>query len=68
MDNGSFAKLTVDCSDFPIWEPTPFSQSWWSFKFNRAALCYELAVCIQTRLIAWVNRPFRPVYWPDLSR
>ena len=67
MDNGSFAKLTVDCPDFPIWEPTPFSQSWWSFKFNGAALRYELAVCIQTGLIAWVNGPFRPAYWPDLS-
>ena len=48
----------MDGTDFWIPEPTPFDRKWYSHKFNHAALRYEIAMCIQTGWIVWVNGPF----------
>ena len=50
--------LTVDGTDCPINEPWPFDGKWYSEKFNGPAIKYEVAVCIQTSHICWVNGPF----------
>jgi hypothetical protein len=65
-DRGKTCKVTVDGTDFQIQEPTPFSREWWSRKFNGPGLRYEVAICIQTGDIVWINGPFKPGPWTDL--
>ena len=50
--------ISVDCTDCPIYEPYPFDKKWFSHKFNGPALKYEVAVCIKTGFIVWINGPF----------
>ena len=59
-------KVTVDGTDFMINQPTPFSKTWYSHKFNGPGVRYEIAVCIQTGDIVWYNGPKRCGSWPDL--
>lgn len=59
--------MTVDGTDCPIWQPTPFSTTWYSHKFNGPGIRYEVGVCIQTGHIVWINGPFRCGSWPDLK-
>lgn len=66
-DNGSTCLVSVDGTDFKIWEPSPFDDKWYSHKLNHGGLRYEIAVCIQTGWIVWVNGPFAPGDWPDLE-
>ncbi|CAB9496793.1 expressed unknown protein [Seminavis robusta] len=60
-------KITVDGTDCPINQPTPFCKSWFSHKFEGPGLRYEVGVCIQTGDIVWINGPFRCGAWPDLK-
>lgn len=66
-DRGKTCKVTVDGTDCPIWEPAPFNGRWYSHKFKKGALRYELAVCIQTGWIVWVNGPYPAGSWPDIK-
>ena len=50
--------LTVDCTDCPVFEPLPFNPEMFSHKFNGPGLKYEVAVCIRTGHIVWINGPF----------
>jgi hypothetical protein len=51
--------MTVDGTDFWVYEPTPFDTQWYSHKINGPALRYEVAVCIKkTGWIVWIN-PFQ---------
>jgi hypothetical protein len=59
--------VTVDGTDFRIQEPTPFSTEWYSHKFKGPGWRYEVAVCIQTGDIVWINGPFKAGKWPDLK-
>jgi hypothetical protein len=63
--NGSTCLVTVDGTDFQICEPTKFDEKWFSHKFNGPGVCYEIAVCIQTGWIVWINGPF-PCGTPEL--
>lgn len=50
-----------------IWEPrTTPSAGWYSKKFNRAGLAYELGVAIFHNQIVWINGPF-PARQNDLK-
>ena len=51
--------ISVGGTDCPVYEPWPFHKSWFSKKFNGPALKYEVAVCIKTGYIVWVNGPFK---------
>jgi len=66
-DKRRLCKMTVDCTDCPIQEPTQFSRMWLTQKFNGVGLRYKVAVCIQTGHIVWINGPFKCGLWPDLS-
>jgi hypothetical protein len=57
----------VDGTDCRIQEPKPFSTKWFSHKFKKAGLRYEVAVCIKTGDIIWVNGPFPCGRWPDIK-
>ena len=58
-------KITVDGTDFRIQEPIPFNPKWYSHKFKGPGLWYEVAICIKTGWIVWVNGPFPCGEWPD---
>ena len=47
-------------------EPTEFDPKWRSHKFNGPGLRYEVALCIRTRHIVWVNGGLPCGEWPDL--
>ena len=57
-DNGSICKVTVDGKDFCTFKQTPFDPIWRSHKFNGPGVRYEMAICIQTGWIVWINGPF----------
>jgi hypothetical protein len=57
-DQKSVCLMSVDCTHCPINEPWPFDPKWYSEKSNGPGLTYEVAVCIQTGWIVWVNGPF----------
>jgi hypothetical protein len=65
-DNGSRCLVSVDGTDFDIYEPSPFSPEWFSHKLNGAGLRYEIGICIQTGEPVWINGPFPCGSWPDL--
>ena len=50
--------LTVDCTDCPVFEPLPFHPEMYSHKFNGPGIKYEVAICIRTGHIVWINGPF----------
>jgi len=66
-DVGALCLVTIDGTDFLIYEPTPWSEKWYSHKLNHGGLRYEVGVCIQTGWIVWINGPYPAGDWPDLS-
>lgn len=65
--NGSTCLMTVDGTDFPIPEPSPFWSGWFSHKFRGSGLRYEVGLNIQNGWICWINGPFAPGPWPDIK-
>ena len=53
------AFVTVDDTDFPINEPSPFSSTYFSHKINGPALRYEVAVSVGPANIVWAHGPFK---------
>ena len=63
-DIGNDFLLSVDGTDFQV----PFhGRKWYSYKFNGSALRYDVALCIRTGWICWINGPFLPGIWNDLE-
>jgi hypothetical protein len=50
--------IAVDCLDCPCLEPSPFNTSIFSKKHNGPGIKYEVATCIKTGFIVWINGPF----------
>jgi len=65
--NGSICLVTIDGTDFRIFEQMPFDSKWFSQKFKGPGLRYEVGVCIQTGWIVWINGPFPAGNWTDLN-
>ena len=57
---------SVDATDCPIQEPTPFSSIWYSHKLNASALRYEVAVTLRNPEVCWVNGPWPAGQFSDL--
>jgi len=66
-DNGSICLVTLDGTDFRIYEQTPFDPKWKSHKFNGPGVRYEVGVCMQTGWIVWINGPYPAGRWTDLN-
>lgn len=69
-DRGKTCKVTVDGTDCPIQHQLPVHEerkNYYSYKFHKSGVRYELAVCIQTGDIVWVNGPFPAGKWPDIK-
>ena len=67
FDNGSICKISVDGTDFRIANQRPFWKGWYSFKFKRAGLRYEIAIAIQSGDIVWIHGPFPAGKFPDIK-
>jgi len=68
LDNGSNCKMSVDGTDCRVKRPKPDEfRKYYSHKFKGAGLRYEVALCIQTGDIVWVNGPFPCGHHPDIN-
>ncbi len=54
--------VTVDGVDFKTWEPKhptlPMDKKYFSKKFNKSGLRYEIAISVQDSKVVWINGPF----------
>jgi hypothetical protein len=52
--------MVVDVIDFRIQEPRVkgFNKAWYSHKFHKAGIRYEVATCVNTGHIVWLYGPF----------
>jgi hypothetical protein len=57
-DPKQVCKITVDGTNFWIYEPMPFDRKWYSHKINGPAVRYKVGICIKTGWIVWINGPF----------
>ena len=64
---GGSCLVTVDGPNFWICELKPFAKDYYSHKFAKAGLCYEVGVCTQTGLIVWINGPFAAGKYNDIT-
>ena len=64
---GYVCKVSIDGTDCPICEPSPFSPRWYSHKFHKAGLRYEVGICIETGEIVWVFGGYACGDWPDIE-
>ena len=64
MDKGNDCLMSVDGTDFRIAE---HGKKFYSFKFKKSALRYEVALCILTGDIVWINGPYEPGVWNDIA-
>lgn len=58
--------IFVDGTDFRILQWKPFWKGWYSFKFKGPGVRYEVALCIRTGDIVWINGPFPCGKNPDI--
>ena len=65
--HGRLCLVIADGTDFWICEPKPFAKDFYSHKFVKAGLHYEVGVCIQTGLIVWINGPFVVGKYNDIT-
>jgi len=65
-DNESKCKITIDGTDFRIYEQAPWNPKWYSHKFNGPAVRHEVGICIRSGEIVWINGPCPAGSWPDL--
>jgi hypothetical protein len=65
--HGNHAAVTVDCTDMATQETYPFDEDLWSYKLNGPGYRYEIGVCIATGFIVWLNGPYKPRPWVDIT-
>ena len=56
--------ISVDGTDFRIAE---HGRSFFSHKFKKSGLRYEVGIALRTGKIVWINGPFPCGAWPDIS-
>ena len=59
--------VSLDGTDFSVYDPKPFDPKWFSFKINRAGIRYEVGICIATGFIVWFNGGYKAGYFNDLQ-
>ena len=63
-DIGNGCLVSVDETDFCIRQ---HGRMFYSHKFKKSGLCYEVALCIMIGDIVWINGPYEPGIWPDIK-
>ena len=68
-DIGCHQKITVDGTDFCIQPPNDGQprSSWYSHKFKKPAVRYEVGISIQSGDIVWLSGPWRAGRYPDIT-
>jgi hypothetical protein len=64
---GQTCFVSLDATDCPIQEPTPFSPAWYSHKLNGPGMKYEVGLSINGANIVWVNGGVPCGSWSDLK-
>ena len=59
--------ISVDCTDYKVCINKGVHKAWFSYKFRNTGLRYEIALCIKTGIIVWVNGPFPCGDYNDLT-
>jgi hypothetical protein len=62
-DKGNDCLMTVDCTDFRVAEQ---GKKFYSFKYKKSGVRYEICLCILTGDIVWINGPFECGMWNDI--
>jgi len=65
-DRGKRSKISVDGTDFRLPAQHPW-RHFYSFKFKTSGYRYEVALCIATGHIVWINGPFPCGANPDIN-
>lgn len=63
-DVGNDCLVSVDGTDFRI---PHAGRRFYSYKYKASGLRYEVALCILSGEIVWLNGPFEPGIWNDIS-
>ena len=63
-DRGNDCLVSVDGTDFRIAE---HGKKFYSHKFKKSGLRYEVCICILTGDIVWINGPYEAGKWNDIS-
>ena len=63
-DKGNDCLITVDGTDFRVAE---HGQPFFSHKYRKSGLRYEVGLCILTGDMVWINGPYECGMWPDIS-
>jgi hypothetical protein len=66
-DVGNLCLISVDGTDFRIYNTLPFWTGWFSHKFKGPGLRYEVALNIMTGDIVWIHGPFPCGKYPDIT-
>ena len=66
-DVGNTCLVSIDGTDFRIYQWKPFWKGWYSHKFKGPGLRYEVRPNIMTGQIVWIHGPFPCGEWPDLN-
>lgn len=59
--------VSVDGTDCPISEPSPWCSAWYSHKINAAAVRYDVGVGVQSGRLLWIHGPFPAGSHSDLT-
>ena len=59
--------VSLDGTDFSIYDQKPFDKKWFSFKLNRAGIRYEVGICISSGEIVWFNGGYKAGFYNDLE-
>lgn len=63
-DIGNDCLVSVDGTDFQILRK---GRKFYSHKFKKSGLRYEVAICIRTGDIVWISGPFPAGRWSDIN-
>jgi hypothetical protein len=66
-DVGNIGLISVDWTDFRIFNILPFWTGWFSHKFKGPGVRYEVALNIMMGDIVWINGPFPCGCYPDIT-
>jgi hypothetical protein len=66
-NNHNRYSVTVDETDFIIYEPTDLYTKWFSHKFNGPGIRYEVAISINGGQIVHIQGPYPAGNWPDIK-
>ena len=59
--------ISLDGTDFPINEPSPFLSKWCSHKFKGTGLRYKIGLSLRTSKIVWAFRGIPAGQYQDLD-